>query len=304
MGIPITGAFARATQGSAPYAGAAKWGNGINAIHQYYSGPPRGLGRQGVPNDLDQRTVPSMASDDQMELGPPWGAPDDPSYADVYSAYEVFIGDPEEPDTWPNLGNSTMVMPSDYPAWNQDGTAIRSKMSTTNGPRQTTQVSELPTETVNEGWLNKPVTGHLEPNTPENVAGDSDPSQIFVQTSEVQRNKGMTQPRLQMDGPEGTRDVPRHSIKPRKAGPKLKVYSGLERHYDMFPRQIDDIPRPFYFRTAGTGPNPYLWSNQTFLNTPMQRTPPPDPSMGFVDTSFTDPDDPGSYGYSSEDWGY
>jgi hypothetical protein len=302
MGIPITGAFARATQASAPYAGAAKWGNGVNAIHQYYSGPPR-PGGIGVPNDLDQRTAPSMASDDQIEYGPPWGAENDPSYADVYSYDAVFIGQPQEPDTWPNLGQTTMVMPPDYPSYNENGQRIRSKQSNLDGPRQTTEVSLQPTETVNEGWLNKPVTGDLIPEQ-ENVAGDADKSQVFVQTSEVQRNKGMAQVRGLKEGPEGKTDEARHSIRPRKVGPKLKVYSGLERHYDMFPRQIDDIPRPFYFRTGATGPNPYLWSNETFLNTPMQRTPPPDPSLGFVDTSFTDPDDPGSYGYSSEDWGY
>jgi len=301
MGLPITGAFARSTQSQAPYAGAAKWGNGINAIHAHYAGSPR-PGGIGVPNDLDQRTPPGMAAE-SVEYGPPWGAPNEPSYEDVYSYESVFVGQPEEPDTWPNLGDSTMVMPPDYPAFNEGGQAIRSKQSNVNGPRQTTMVSQMPTETVNEGWLNKPVSGDMIPE-PENKAGDADPSQVFVQTSEVQRNNGMTQVRGVREGPEGKTDQPRSTIAPRKAGPKIKVYSGQMRHYDMFPRQIDDIPRPFYYRTAGTGPNPYLYSNTTYLNTPMQRTPPPDPSQGMVDTSFTDPDDPGSYGYTSEEWGY
>ncbi len=300
MGLPITGAFARATQMNAPYAGASKWGNGINAIHAEYDGPPRPFG-PGVPNDLDQRTTPSTAADD-VEYGPPWGAPNDPSYLDVYPEQEVLVGDPEEPDTWPNLGESTMEMTPGYPAWNESGQHIRRQQSNTNGPRQTTMVSELPTETVNEGWINKGVTGHLEASR-ENDAEVADDSQVFVQTSMVQRKKGMSQPRtLMRQGPH--QDVPRSDIAPRAAGPKIKNYSGEQRHYDMFPRQIDDIPRPFYFRTAGTGPNPYLYSNAFRLVNPMQRTPPPDPSQGLVDTELTDPDDPGSYGYSSEDWGY
>jgi hypothetical protein len=300
MGLPISGAFARATQAQAPYAGAAKWGNGVNAIHAQYAGPPRPFG-PGVPNDMDQRTPPATAADD-VEYGPPWGAPNDPAYLDSYDDQEVLVGDPEEPDTWPGLGDSTMVMPPDYPAWNQSGQPIRSKQSTTNGPRQTTRVSEVPTETVNEGWINKGVSGGLEPNS-ENTAEDADPQQVFVQTSEVQRNKGMSQPRsLNRSGPHV--DVPRSDIPPRKVGPKIKNYSGGLRHYDMFPRQIDDIPRPFYYRTAGTGPNPYLYNNAVYPNTPMQRTPPPDPSQGMLDTSFTNPDDPGSYGYTSEEWGY
>ena len=307
MGLPISGAFAHATQAQAPYAGAAKWGNGINAIHAKYDGPPRPFG-PGVPNDLDQRTPPSTAADD-VEYGPPWGAPDDPSYLDsVADEHAATVGDPTEDDNWPNWGDgiaqgNIKEPPPEYPAWNESGQFIRSRENPVNGPRQTTKSEQTPDETVNEGWLNKEVSGRLVAN-PENTAEDADPSQVFVQTSEIQRNYGMAQVRGIREGPEGKHDEPRHTISPRKTGPKIKSYSGGLRHYDMFPRQIDDIPRPFYFRTAGTGPNPYLYNNAMRLVSPMQRTPPPDPSQGMLDTSFTNPDDPGSYGYTSEEWGY
>jgi hypothetical protein len=301
MGLPITGAFARATQGeTAPYAGTNRWGNGINPIHAQYQGPPRPQGI-GVPNDLDHRTPPASAAQD-VEYGPPWGAPDDdPSYADSYIDNGLY-SEPEEPDTWPNLGEPTgidMGIPSDYPAWNESGEYIRSQQSSTNGPRKTTMVSELPTETVSEGWINKGVTGHLEA-SPENDAEISDPSQYIVQTSMVQRKYGMQQLRMR-SGPAGQVDEPRSEIAPRMAGPKIKNYSGGLRHYDMFPRQIDDIPRPFYFRTGGVGPGTYMLSNAQRLRTPLQRTPPPDPSQGVVDTSL---DDNSEFGYTSEDWGY
>src|ERR1700678_2941253 len=106
MGLPITGAFARATQEQAPYAGAAKWGNGISAIHSYYGGPGRPFG-PGVPNDLDKRTPPSSAAED-VEYGPPWGAPDDPSYLDsVHSEEEATLGVPFDQDGWPDWGEDT-----------------------------------------------------------------------------------------------------------------------------------------------------------------------------------------------------
>jgi len=310
MGLPITGAFARATQSSAPYAGAAKWGNGINAVHALYSGPPRPYG-PGVPNDLDQRTPPSTAADD-VEYGPPWGAPNDPSYLDaVADESDALNGEPEENDGWPAWGDGIAEgnikdPPPGYPAWNEDGTGIRSHSTFPRGmgvPNPVGMTSDqLPTETVSEGWINKGVTGGLE-NSTENPGEAAGPDQVYVQTSQVQRNKGMSQPRsLMRSGPHV--DVPRTDIPARKAGPKIKNYSGGLRHYDMFPYQIDDIPRPFYYRTAGTGPNPYLYNNAVYPNTPMQRTPPPDPSQGIVDTALTNPDDPGSYGYTSEDWGY
>lgn len=304
MGLPITGAFARATQMTAPYAGAAKWGNGINAIHAEYAGPPRPYG-PGVPNDLDSRTTPSTAND-AVEYGPPWGAPNDPSYLDSYPEDAVMEGQPEEDDNWPNWGDGIQqdnrAVPPEYPAWNESGQFVRSKQNPVNGPRQTTMASEQPTETVSEGWINKGVTGHLEQSR-ENDAEISDASQYIVQTSMTQRKYGMSQPRsLMRTGPHV--DVPRTDIAPRHAGPKIKNYSGGLRHYDMFPRQIDDIPRAFYFRSAATGPNPYLYNNAVYPNTPMQRTPPPDPSQGILDTAYTNPDDSGSYGYTSEDWGY
>jgi len=309
MGLPITGAFARATQEQAPYAGAAKWGNGINAIHARYDGPPRPFG-PGVPNDLDKRTPPATAADD-VEYGPPWGAPDDPSYLDaVASESEAMDGVPFQQDGWPDWGSQDQTTtdmrlnrentPPEYPPWNENGNFIRNRPM---GPTDNVGSKLTPTETVSEGWVNKGVSGHLE-SRPENVAGDADQSQVFVQTSEVQRNKGMAQVRGLREGPPGKTDEPRHEIAPRKAGPKIKNYSGEMRHYDMFPYQIDDIPRPFYFRTGGTGPQPYLYNNAFRLVNPLQRTPPPDPSMGLVDTQLTDPDDPGSYGYTSEEWGY
>jgi hypothetical protein len=80
---------------------------------------------------------------------------------------------------------------------------------------------------------------------------------------------------------------------------KTKVYSGDQRHYDMFPFQIDDIPRPFRYRTFGTGPQTYLETNEQFQRMALQRTPPPDAGMGTPDLELSS-----AYDYESEDMGY
>jgi hypothetical protein len=300
MGLPITGAFARANQAQAPYANAGVWGTGVSSIHAQYDGPPRPQGI-GVPNDLDRRTPPSSAADD-VEYGPPWGAPDDPSYLDsVADEHAATIGEPSEDDNWPNWGEPAQGMPDDYPGWNESGVSIRSTQNPVNGPRQTTMSTQTPDETVSEGWINKGVSGHIEDSPGENDAEISDPSQYIVQTSMVQRKYGMKQLRMRT-GPPGQVEEPRSEIAPRFAGPKIKNYSGGLRHYDMTPRNMDVIPRPFYFRTAGTGPNQYGLSNAQRLRTPLQRTPPPDPSQGLTDMSLSEDDS--QFGYTSEDWGY
>lgn len=298
MGIPVTGAFARATQASAPYAGAAKWGTGINPIHAQYAGPGRPFG-PGVPSDMDQRTPPSQASEDAVEYGPPWGAPDDPSYLDSVASEQLAIaGVSFNPDDHPAWGENegTRDETDSHPSWGESNIPIRSRDT---GPSDYTQSWQQPTETVSEGWINKGSTGGIDEGRVANAEPSAD-SQIFVRTSMTQRYKKLSNERAQLRHS----DAPREPIDSRVVGQKLKVYSGGERHYDMQPRHIDDIPRPFYFRTAATGPSPYLYNNAFRLVTPMQRTPPPDPSQGIVDTALTNPDDSGSYGYTSEDWGY
>jgi hypothetical protein len=300
MGQSITGAFARSYQGNVPYTGAGKWGNGINPVHAVYAGPPRPFG-PGVPNDLDQRTHPSMASDDTIEMGPPWGAPNDPSYLDsVANENEAVEG--------------VIAYQDDFPSWDDPPSQIRAEVDPgmaapwgvrgipsglhhadagpnfgyDGGGRPDSGMPGLPTETVSEGWLNKAKIG---------IVADSDPadeSQVFVQTSQVQRYKEQNNERAQLRGTDGVRS----SIPSRVVPQRVKEYSGGERHYDMFPRQIDDIPRPFRYRTAGLGPSPYLHPNEMRLINPLQRVVPGDPSMGTPADQLSDG------GYTDEDQGW
>src|SRR5215470_18723948 len=91
MGEPITGQWARTY--TAPYSGAAKWGTGVNPIHQFYGedGDPLRIYGRPVERDIfpDQHhpghTPPFEASPDFIEIGAPWGfQPEDIAGLDVF----------------------------------------------------------------------------------------------------------------------------------------------------------------------------------------------------------------------------
>lgn len=305
MGQPITGSFARANQGTVPYASALKWGTGYNPIHSQYGESNRPFG-PGVPNDLDQRTRPAEAGEDFTEAGAPWGVePDDIAGLDVFNKPDEATGAgvPYYADDRSDWGQTTTetradVNPDMSRPWGRRGITSGLHNNKFAGPDPNTPETSgdesafpnVPTETVSEGWRNK-VTSEVAKSEPANNA------QLFVQTSQTQRFAQQSNARAQMRGT----DAAREPIASRVKAMVEKVYSGGERHYDMFPRQIDDIPRPFRYRIAGTGPNPYLSSNEFFLPTPLQRNPPPDASMGVPADSLGDAY---GYGYTGEDGQY
>jgi hypothetical protein len=303
MGQSLTGSFARTYQGLVPYTDARRWGNGINPVHSQYAGPPRPFG-PGVPNDLDQRTHPSMASPDSIEMGPPWGAPEDPSYLDSVAnqadAVEGVIPDQDDFPSWEEVTTSTRaeVEPGMANPWGVRGipSGLHHEDAGPNfgdfggGGQEGSALPQVPTETVNEGWLNKSRTGPAE-----EESDPADDSQVFVQTSMTQRHKELENVRAQDRGT----DPARTSIPSRVTSQKVKYFSGGMRHYDMFPYQIDQIPRPFRYRTAALGPAPYLRPNEMRLISPLQRVVPPDPSMGQPSNVVGDGD-----GYTSEDQGW
>lgn len=146
------------------------------------------------------------------------------------------------------------------------------------------QPNALPTETVNEGWINKTTSFVAD-------ANPADDAQVFVQTSMRQRYLSKDNTRSVMR----CTDDERTPIESRVAAMVEKVYSTGERLYDMFPYQIDQRNREFRFRTAGTGPAEWLEANEFKSVIPVRRTPPPDPNMGVSDIGYPD------YGYTGED---
>lgn len=304
MGEPITGTWGRIY--TAPYAGSAKWGTGVNPIHSFYGedgGPLRVRGRN---DDMPEISAPGEASPSFVELAAPWGyQPEDLAGLDVFASPEEAVEGvefiPDDRPVWgvPTTASRATVNNDSYRPWNSTGWYKNILRSIVTGPGNINTVGkfsyQIPMETVNEGWINKPASGMDEGEVAD--AEVSDPSQYIVQTSMVQRYKNQNNQRSQLRGT----DDDRTAIESRVAPMKLKIYSEGQRHYDMFPYQLDDMPRPFWYRRAGTGRVPDMAPNAMVVISPIQRTVPPDPSLGPEDTSFEQGD---GFGYTAEDQGW
>jgi hypothetical protein len=330
MARAYRGPYARPSTYAVPYATAAVWGTGIDPIHGYYGeGPPlRIIGRSGAigsspvgGSGQDARSRDYQNPADSSGLDPPeevtWGYPvdytpdgfgmgaDGPiSYGDTgFPVTQYMDGRPawNEPVEQQRLRKDASTMSP----WNVSGAAMRAVRAGSHRfrrfPRQTLPgqgdgyqpisaepSNSNPTETVSEGWLNKVTsfTAYAEP---------ADDSQVFVQTSMRQRFGTRDNNRAQLRAT----DDPRSKIASRVEAMVEKVYSTGERSYDMFPYQADEIKRGFRYRTAGVGPASWMEANEYAVMNPVQRTPPPDASMGVPEVSS--PDD---YGYTGEDTMY
>jgi hypothetical protein len=325
MGQALTGAWAAKYQADVPYVDARRWGTGVNPVHAYrgYTGRPQNSKLNANELGVPEGVHPASIGDTEtgfVEYGAPWGySTEDIAGLDVYSAAAVDGVPITDDGSWPEwegsvqTGQSTPmnranVKRGQYHPWGIGQRAKTMLHSLRAGAYDDDRwvSNQIPTETVSEGWVNKSASGMDEGTYPDDFTQPPDDSQLWVQTSEVQRTKQKVNDRAVMRGTDDARTP----ISSRLAPMKLKVYSGQEpfvpnqpdtyRAYDMFPRQIDDMPRPFYYRTAGTGPQGYLGTNDQFNRQGLQRTPPPDPSMGIPDTQLSDDE----YGYSTEDTGY
>jgi hypothetical protein len=320
MARAYRGPYARPSSYPVPYATAAVWGTGIDGIHAYYGeGPPlRTLGRHGAQGSSpvalngEPRGREYQQPGHSAGLDPPqevtWG------YEVDYSPDSVGMG-ADAPissnDTAPATdqyldGRPAWNVPADQdrlrrdtsnmPPWNVGGERMRATRAGSHRyrlfprkvrgfyePISAEAVDSQPTETVSEGWLNKVTsfTAYAEP---------SDPSQYEVQTSMRQRFGTRDNNRAQAR----CTDEARSKIASRVEAMVEKVYSTGERTYDMFPYQIDQIERPFRYRTAGVGQAAWMTANEYSAITPVQRTPPPDPAMGVPEVSEP-------FGYTQED---
>lgn len=314
MGKAYRGPYARPSSYNVPYI-TGVWGNGINPVHaQYGEGPPLNLlGREGSiggspvagehSRDREYQQA-SQSSSVELPSELSWGYPVD------YSIDSFGSGADGSP--WMS-GPAIRQDMDDRPAWNEDPTSDRLRAHSTmtpwsrtgaklrsirQGARQyrlnpdgpiTDQPShQLPNETVTEGWENK-VTSFVA------YAHPSDPSQYEVQTSMRQRFGTRDNKRAVARGT----DDDRSTIASRVVAMVRKQYSENERLYDMDPYQITDMPRPFRYRTAGTGRQDWMHANAVYPISPIQRVPPPDASVGVPEV-----DSSADYGYTGEDTMY
>jgi hypothetical protein len=150
----------------------------------------------------------------------------------------------------------------------------------------------LPNEDVAQGWTNKN-HGKIADSRP------ADDSQVFVQTSDVQRYK--TREGSQRSASQSTFAAP---VESRVTGQKLKTWTSEQsaRHWDMLPYEQQDYARPFLSRQAGTGYPQWQLVNEMYVSPAIQREPASDPQLGPVagDVGNTASD----FGYSYEDMIY
>lgn len=277
--MPYSGGLRRSL---VPYVGEQVWGTGINPVHELYGSP--GLRVTPYPLREGESAPPSESIAQQMVNPEEWGyTHEDPPNTTVY--YDDRPSWNEQPDQY--RGNS-----DEHPPYNASQSVNENFRSKHEGahrvdPEQK-EADVLPSETVTEGWRNKPK------GDPAN-AKPSDPSQYEIQTSMRQRE----QTRVNDQAVARSTDYPRASIASRIIGQRLKVYSGQLRHYDMFPRQQSPMIRPFSYRTAGTGRGGDMLPNEMFTIDPVLRTPPPDPYMGEREDAISE-----GFGYTPEDVGY
>ena len=286
MATPISGAFRE--RFSVPYAGPQVWGTGYNVVHMDYGSPPDRLGTINPREGEVNVTPPSASVPEDLALDKGWGYTlEDTLGSGLYHNDDrPRLGDQPE---WEDVRSHT----GDQPPYNASGAAktrFRAMMSgaysTWRGklPRANYMI---PSETVSEGWVNKPQ------GRPANAVV-SDPSQYEMQTSMTQRYRARDNSAAVARGT----DDDRSHINSRVTGQRLKEYSQGERLYDMFPKQQSsgdpNMWRTFYYRTFGTGYSDQMEPNATWDVNAVERTPPPDPYIGQQDTAI-------DYGYTPED---
>lgn len=242
------------------YSGARKWGTGINPIHGKrggYEGRNLAPGNEVMPdNGVITEDYGYMPED----IGDGYGV--DFSYMDAHPN----LNDPKTQRAqtrMPSWGYGDMPTPQ--------GTRkriVREGMSYKEG-----HTDIQPRGTAGEGWRNK-LSGAV------NDANVADESQLFVQTSMRQRDLAKNNNLAQM---RGTDDA-RAEIPSRIVGVRTPVYSGGQRHEDMYPFQQDYRVRPFRYRRVGTGPENWMEVNAENPVTPRQRSVPADVDTGGYET--------------------
>lgn len=284
--MAITGNFLE----SVGYTGARKWGTGINPVHgiSFSLDEPTG---QKEPHTLQGPNTPGQESLPEGLLNPADEAPEfgytDEEFASMTWGYGPQTGTSDRPGTDVPTQSMRFDTSANYPGMGNEpgppgGAAIRSEehgdiagVSAKLGDKE---------ETVGEGWINKVAGGVVD-------ATVSDPAQYEMNTSMTQRDK-VRAGSQRGAGSASEFSAPIGSWRPTW-GNRIKLWSGGRRHWDMTPRRQDDMIRPFWYRTAGTGYRQWMSANEAFNYQvePLQRSPVADPYAGQqvpTDSVYTD----------------
>lgn len=267
-----------------------KWGTGVNPIHESRDGQGRNIAVTPTDNEIDSTLTDPYApdsmgySDEDRDTvlwgyGADTGTADRPGLDSSDSAHRVATV-----QTWPEWGP--------YAGGAPGGQGVRSE----NKGADLTSIAKASPQDEN------PPSGiQFKRDTYVNDPTISDPKQYVMQTSMEQ----LHQERAGSQTPSGRANEYNAGIASRIPGMKLPLDRGsAERHSDMQPKSQDLIIRPFWNRSAGTGPVPWMRPNAMYESEPFQRTPPNNPYQGsFVPggNSVYQNESQNVYGYQDED---
>jgi hypothetical protein len=322
MAGPYTGTWRQSITSQAQYTGALRWGTGVNSVHSIKGAGPA-VRLEGTKLNIDplstpggqetdvltpdyswdytfnpDPTLPEYDTNDPETWGynsqtgtadrPPWGsemADTDSPVSGVGLPHPTIPGRP----VTAVRGNTQNDTDSPFPSWGgsrKTGPAGGIIRAIRHGSKLIYGAKVLPNEDVAQGWTNKT----------HGLIADSqaaDDTQVFMQTSDVQRYK--TRAGSQNAGSQSTFDAP---VESRVTGQKVKDWTRDDsaRHWDMLSYEQEDFIRPFLSRQAGTGYREWNYANEMYVSPVIQREPASDPDLGPVAGS-------GDFGYSNEDVG-
>lgn len=270
-----------------PYSSALRQGTGVNPIHSVRDGQGRNTAADATGLLVDPDLVEAgLGGSDDFGF-----SYEDQSY--TYSAAEspFETGTADRPPVGSEQDSRTDTA-EEWPSWAPlaasgvpGGEYVR---SIERGAIASNTPTAVPRESAAGGWENKITGGVIEPGT-----GISDPSQYTMKTSMQQLRR--TRAGSQRGG--GSASPYEQPITTRVPGQKIKVYSDSpDRKLAMTPVTQDQIIRPFFLRTMGTGHAADMQPNAMYQSTPLQRVAPPDPYQGETPSASA-----GVYGYTNED---
>ena len=290
--MAIAGSWRAGAVTPSEYAGAARWGTGINPIHAIWdSGPGRGPTKEPLGS-----TSPGDAIDPALITAQQWGyGPEDSTYpagedyrylANDHAAWgDGTVGRPDRGPVIMTAGSEPG--PLGFPHWGPHG-ARRDRLAGWPGGANLRAVSEgsdveqhhaiaVPSRGWSGGWLNK-ARGQIARPVSQDVGDPASQWAVVTGTVQGQGLKSLDNTRAV----QRETDDSRSPILSRTAGMRVRDYAmssgmgGGPGTPDMAPLAQDLPFRPWFYRSAGLPPAPDTTYGTMTSVSPLMRIPPAD----------------------------